>query len=74
MLWKPSGDIDLVDIGHRFFMVKFDVAVDREKAMGERQWMIFDHYLAVRPWVPDFVSSEVKIDSTLAWILLPSLI
>lgn len=35
--------------------------------------MIFDHYLAVRPWVPDFVSSEVKIDSTFAWILLPSL-
>lgn len=35
VLWKPSGDIDLVDIGHGFFMVKFDVAVDREKAMGE---------------------------------------
>lgn len=35
--------------------------------------MIFDHYLAVRPWVSDFVSSEVKIDSTLVWILFPSL-
>lgn len=34
-LWKPSSGIDLVDIGHGFFMVKFDVAVDSEKAIED---------------------------------------
>lgn len=71
--WKPTGGIDLMDIGHGFFMVKFDLAADREKVIDGGPWMIFDHYLAVRPWVPDFVSSEVKIDKTLVWVRFPSL-
>lgn len=35
--------------------------------------MLFDHYLAVRLWVPDFVSSEVKIDRTMVWVQFPCL-
>lgn len=63
----------MVDIGHGFFMVKFDMHADREKVISGAPWMVFDHYLAVRPWVPDFISSEVKIDKTLVWIRFPSL-
>lgn len=65
--------MDIVDVGHGFYMVKFDVAADREKVIGGGPWMLFDHYLAVRPWVPDFISSEVTIDKTLVWIRFPSL-
>lgn len=72
-LWKLSGGMDIVDVGHGFYMVKFDVAADREKVIGGGPWMLFDHYLAVRPWVPDFISSEVTIDKTLVWIRFPSL-
>lgn len=35
--------------------------------------MLFDHYLTVRPWMPDFVSQAVKIDRTMVWIRFPSL-
>jgi len=35
--------------------------------------MIFDHYLAVRQWVQDFLASQVKIESTLVWIHFPFL-
>lgn len=72
-IWRLTGGSEIVDIGHGFYMVKLDLAVYREKVMGEGPWMMFDHYLAVRPWVPDFVSSDVKIDSTLVWIRFPCL-
>nr|KYP69523.1 Putative ribonuclease H protein At1g65750 family [Cajanus cajan] len=54
-------------------MVKFDLAVDREKAISEGLWLIFDHYLAVREWMPDFVAADVQLDKTLVWVRFPSL-
>nr|KYP67570.1 hypothetical protein KK1_023914 [Cajanus cajan] len=54
-------------------MVKFELPQDQEKVLGRKPWMLFDHYLAVRMWVSDFVASEVKIESTLVWIRFPCL-
>jgi hypothetical protein len=31
-LWKLTADMDIMDIGHGFFMVKFDLEADREKS------------------------------------------
>lgn len=73
LIWKPTGGMDTVDIGHDFYMVKFDMDVDRETMISVGPWMVFDHYLTMHPWVPDFVSSEVKINRTLVWIRFPSL-
>lgn len=73
MIWKPSGGMDTVDVGHGFYMVKFDMEADREKVISGGPWMIFNHYLTVRPWVSDFISSEVKINKTIVWIRIPCL-
>lgn len=62
--WTLSGGMDMIDIGSGYFLVKFDRAADREKVICEGPWMIFDHYVAVRPWTPDFIASEVKIKTT----------
>lgn len=35
--------------------------------------MLFDHYLSIRMWSLDFVSSSAIVDSTLVWIHFPSL-
>lgn len=51
-------------VGHGFYTVKFDLPADREKAINGRPWMIFDHCLAVRPWQPDFIASEIKVNSS----------
>lgn len=72
-LWKPGRDYELVDIGHGFYMVKFDLIVDRDKVINDGPWMFFDHYLVVRECALDFISSLVTIDSTLVWIRFPSL-
>nr|KYP69646.1 Transposon TX1 uncharacterized [Cajanus cajan] len=54
-------------------MVKFDLEADRERVMHWGPWMLFDHYLIVRPWSLEFVASATKVDSTLVWIRFPGL-
>ncbi|XP_020236520.1 uncharacterized protein LOC109816067 [Cajanus cajan] len=72
-LWKVQGGLELLDVSNGYFMVKFDLEADRERVMHGGPWMLFDHYLIVRPWSPEFVTSATKVDSTLVWIRFPSL-
>ena len=72
-LWKPSGGFDILDLGYGFFLVKFDVEGDRTKVIDGGPWMLFDHYLSIRPWSRDFIASDAKIDSTMVWIRFPCL-
>ena len=46
-LWKLQAGFELRDMGHGFFMVKFDIMEDRAKVMQGGPWMIFYHYLVV---------------------------
>ncbi|XP_057432079.1 uncharacterized protein LOC130724823 [Lotus japonicus] len=71
--WRLSGDFELLDVGNGFFMVKFDMEEDRNKVIGGGPWMIFDHYLAVATWSPEFISPAARVKKTLAWIRIPGL-
>lgn len=72
-VWKPAGCFDILDVDNGFFMVKFDMEADREKALSDGPWMLYDHYLAVTRWTPEFVSPNAKIDRTTVWIRFPGL-
>nr|TKS03797.1 hypothetical protein D5086_0000149430 [Populus alba] len=72
-VWHFAKGFELMDVGHGFFMVKFDQEIDRMKVMNGGPWMIFDHYLTVRTWSPSFVSTTAKIDRTLVWARIPDL-
>ncbi|XP_057443947.1 uncharacterized protein LOC130736117 [Lotus japonicus] len=72
-LWKPAGGFELKDIHHGYFLVQFDLVEDRAKVMAGAPWMIFDHYLSVKPWTPEFVAANSKINTTMAWIHIPGL-
>lgn len=72
-MWKPTGGFDIMDIDNGFYMTKFDLAVDRERILSEGPWMLFDHYLAVTRWSPEFVSPNAKIERTTVWIRFPGL-
>lgn len=54
-LWKLFAGFKLMDIGNDFFMVKFENEMDHTKVMDEGSWMVFDHYLNMQIWSPDFV-------------------
>ena len=72
-VWNYAKGFELMDVGHGFFMVKFNQEMDRMKVMNGGPWMIFDHYLNVRTWSPSFVSTTAKIDWTLVWARIPDL-
>lgn len=72
-IWKPSGGFELIDISNGYYLVKFDIIVDRDSVINGGPWMLYDHYLTVRPWSPEFVAAHAKIEKTLVWIRLPSL-
>lgn len=64
-IWRLSQGFDLQDVGHGYFMVKFDSTIDRWKVMSDGPWMIFDIYLIIKTWSPDFVAEADTVDSTL---------
>lgn len=72
-LWKLAGGFDLMGVDRGYFMVKFDLEADCEKVIGGGPWMIFDHYLAVSKWSPDFVFSTGKVEKTLVWVRFPGM-
>lgn len=72
-VWKPAGGFDILDVDNGFYMVKFDLETDREKALSDGPWMLYDHYLAVSRWTPEFVSPNAKVDRTTVWIRFPGI-
>ena len=41
--------------------------------MIEGPWMVFDHYLAVTQWSPEFATPMAKVEKTMVWIQFPRL-
>jgi hypothetical protein len=65
--------ICVIYVDNGFYMIKFDHEADKEKVVSEGPWMIFDHYLAVSHWSPEFISPAAKVERTLVWIRFPGL-
>nr|KYP67224.1 Transposon TX1 uncharacterized [Cajanus cajan] len=36
-------------------------------------WLLFDHYLVVRPWSPEFIVTGAKVEKTIVWVRFPGL-
>ncbi|KAI9074143.1 hypothetical protein K1719_043914 [Acacia pycnantha] len=67
-LWAKRGVINLINIGNGFFVVKFTNNDDYRNALTGGPWMIFDHYLTVRPWEPMFHPLRAKINKVAVWL------
>ncbi|XP_057456984.1 uncharacterized protein LOC130747943 [Lotus japonicus] len=72
-MWKLTGGYEIRDVHHGYFLVKFDNDEDKRRAISGAPWLIYDHYLVVKPWTPDFVATNSRISTTLVWIRIPGL-
>lgn len=70
---EALGGFDILDVDNGFFMVKFDLPVDKETVTAGGLWMLFDHYLCVFHWPPKFASPNARIQKTLVWVRFPGL-
>ncbi|XVE91332.1 hypothetical protein REPUB_Repub01dG0001000 [Reevesia pubescens] len=69
--WR--GEFELIDLGHGFYVVKFERMEDRFRVLTKGPWKIMDHYLTVQLWRPHFRPSAASIRSTTVWVHLPEL-
>lgn len=60
-------DYLVIDVGAR---VQFSNMADYDLALTGGPCLLFDHYLAVQPWKPDFDPEKEKISSIAAWIFI----
>lgn len=73
LLWSPRGQFQLMDLENDFFLVRFQVDEDYQRALTEGPWVVFGKYLSVRPWTPKFSTTKSDIDSQVVWVRLPRL-
>ncbi|KAL7218869.1 hypothetical protein ACSBR2_012023 [Camellia fascicularis] len=67
-LWGLQADFEALDIGHGFFIVKFDMIEDYTKVYTGGPWIVMDHYVTVRKWQQDFRSDVAEEDTTAFWV------
>src|ERR1044072_1879345 len=49
MLWKLSGGYEVRYVHHGYYLIKFDMEEDKKKVIFGAPWMIYHHYLSVKP-------------------------
>lgn len=47
-LWGPTGRLDLVDLGHDYFLSRFELGEDLDHMLKDGPWFIGQHYLAIK--------------------------
>lgn len=47
-LWKPSGRVDIVDLGRDFFLIRFSILEDLKMVLRKGSWFIGEHFLSIR--------------------------
>ncbi|KAL4349828.1 hypothetical protein AHAS_Ahas10G0081000 [Arachis hypogaea] len=73
MMWGRFGGVDVIDLGNDFYLVKFYAEDDLNHDLLDGPWKIYDHYLALRLWEPNFNPILISIDKITAWVRLSGL-
>ncbi|XP_039041572.1 uncharacterized protein LOC120180286 [Hibiscus syriacus] len=73
-LWKPVGEIQLINLDNYYYLVKFADAGNYAKVLTECPWTIYGSYLTVQPWSRSFTTFEKHPSEVIVWIRLPGLL
>nr|POE67073.1 uncharacterized protein CFP56_62396 [Quercus suber] len=72
-LWKPAGRLDCVGLGNGFFLTRFYLKEDFETVLKRGPWFVGEHFLSIRPWMPNFRPTTANVSSIAVWIRLNEL-
>ena len=53
-LWKPNGEMCVIDLPRQFYMVRFEREEEYLSALTGGPWRLFGSYLTVQAWSPTF--------------------
>ncbi|CAN1201042.1 hypothetical protein LINPERHAP2_LOCUS45359 [Linum perenne] len=71
-IWARSGNIQVSDAANSFFLVRFSDQDDYQRAAFRGPWKIYDYYISVARWTPQF-NEEEPLEKILTWVRLPRL-
>ncbi|XP_058774782.1 uncharacterized protein LOC131649052 [Vicia villosa] len=72
-IWARHGTLSIVDLGNDYSTVSFTSDDDQYVALMEGPWLIYDHYLSVREWKPNFFPSSDAIEQIAVWVRISGL-
>lgn len=67
-MWVRKGVLHIIDLGRDYYLVTFSHKDNLVKALLEGPWLIFDHYLVVKKWCPDFDPATAAIEKVSVWL------
>ncbi|CAN1170163.1 hypothetical protein LINPERPRIM_LOCUS242 [Linum perenne] len=70
--WAKSGHIQVPNLSKDFFLVQFSAVEDYHRVAFSGPWKIYDYYITVAPWTPEF-NEEEPIQKIITWVLLSKL-
>ncbi|XP_075092262.1 uncharacterized protein LOC142172523 [Nicotiana tabacum] len=72
-LWRSTEDLQMIDLGENYYIIKFRKRDNMEKAIQQGPWFVNGHFLSITKWKPNFVASKERLTTTAVWIRLPQL-
>ncbi|KAK4286585.1 hypothetical protein QN277_003121 [Acacia crassicarpa] len=72
-MWAKRGIITLINVGHGYYVVKLTNRDDYSFALTGGPWLIYDHYLIVKPWEANFRPDIDVIEKAAVWVRIPKL-
>lgn len=72
-LWKPMGEMQIMDLPRKFFMIRFAAEEEYINALTGGPWRIFGSYLLTQAWTPEFDPLRDEISTTPVWVRLSNL-
>ncbi|CAN0872747.1 hypothetical protein LINGRAHAP2_LOCUS10201 [Linum grandiflorum] len=72
-LWKPSCEVDFLDVGHGFYVVKFQAREEAIRVMSSGPYTIAGVSVMMRKWSPLFVPVEATLNKVITWIRISGL-
>ncbi|XP_028771246.1 uncharacterized protein LOC114728496 [Neltuma alba] len=72
-LWGKRGRVKVSDVENGFFLVGFQSKEDYMDALTGGPWTLFDSYLSVARWSPEFEPELEEITKIALWVQLPGI-
>ncbi|WJX69456.1 hypothetical protein P8452_53697 [Trifolium repens] len=72
-MWVRKGVINIIDLSNDYFLVAFSNEEDQYAALMDGPWFIYDHYLTVKEWSPNFHPASDTIKEVAVWMRISGL-
>jgi hypothetical protein len=72
-MWVRKGSINIIDLSNDYYLVAFTNEEDQYAALMDGPWFIYDHYLTVQEWKPNFNPISDTIKEVAVWMRISGL-